>query len=329
MFYENVGEKMIKKFKENIGFVSAIISIISASGAIFSGVKIGISGLILCIDALLISILIIYIFVLERQLNKAEGKIESLHTLAEEKRIHSINYILNFEILKQDKNRKKTRQPYIQNSEFKFYVHNVANVNMADVEYEHTFYLERHDGLFDPLILHSAGELIQKQTYCIYGGKKINAMQIPISQNSIENQNNLRVKHQYFYLNKQEYHPSRFRILLSYWFKRKGKNWLAAPCETLKLHYYNKEEHFMRDDDVFVIFPKNYGAMFSGKMEIKLIYDYAERPFSVQLQRLPYSTGSHKMEFVSGFQYNEDATVYTCEVDSLDIHSVYFVIIKR
>lgn len=251
--------------------------------------------------------------------------------MSKDSRIHTINLILYLEALQKKENKYKLEKGsklYIQNAEFNFFVHNNELKSKAvDVEYEHIFYFERHDGMLDTLFLHSVGSLLHDKTYCEYKGEKIKPTMIN-SENELTHKGNQRITHCQFDLAKQKYHPSRFRLAASSKLQKLGKKWLCTQCEQLKVHYYNLKEYLTDGDETFVVVPQNYGKNFMGRATFCLIYDCPVKNYVVRLKKLSYGKGTQIIEPVSRFK-SKDSKIYTCEVEAFDINGIYFVNIQR
>lgn len=99
--------------------------------------------------------------------------------------------------------------------------------------------------------------------------------------------------------------------------------------EKLILHYCNKGGHTMNYSDVFTILPRNYGKTFSGKASFCLKYNDVEHPFLVSLFKLDCYKGKHEITLEKAFQRNQEGTEYSCDGVSLDINSIYFIIIEK
>lgn len=318
----------MKNLKENISFGASIFTFISAIVSTLAGFVTNCLALGIGLFSI---VLLICIIVLQRKLDNTESKIESLHVLSKDKRIHTINLILYLEALQKKENKNKPEKGsklYIQNAEFNFLIHNNELKSKAvDVEYEHIFYFERHDGLLDTLFLHSVGSLCREKTYCEYKGEKIKPTVIN-SENELTNKSNQRITHCQFDLAKQEYHPSRFRLAVSSKLQKLGKKWLCTQCEEIKVHYYNLKEYLTDGDETFVVVPQNYAKNFMGKATFCLKYDCPVKNYVVRLKKLSYGRGIKKIEPVGGFK-SKDSKIYTYEDESFDINSIYFVNIQK
>lgn len=314
----------MKLLKENISLLSSLISIITV---IVGWVCNSSANSFTLAMSILTIVLLVFVFIVDQKRFKAENKNKALQVLAKEKRVFSLNYILLFEYL-QSKN-KKTLKPSISYSKFKYHIHNVHNKKTADNEYEHEFGLKSHSGTFDPLIMYAVGELVEKEIYCLYNGKKIDPMQINDEQVRISNRNNNRISHFQFEFEKGEHRSFCLVNNLLIKLKKIFKIQSNIADDKLELHYYNKGGHFMSDNDVFTIFPQNYGKTFSCNASFRLEYDQVNHPFSVSLYKLPYNKGEYQIKPYKVFQRNNEGTVYTCEVDSLDVNSIYFITIEK
>lgn len=318
----------MKNLKENISFGASIFTFISAIVGALAGLVTNCLALGIGLFSI---VLLICIIVLQRKYDNIESKIESLYVLSMDRRIHTINLILYLETLQKKENKfnpKKGSKLYIQNAKFNFIVHNNKLKSKAvDVKYEHTFYFERHDGMLDTLFLHSIGSLCHEETYCEYKGEKIKPTVIK-SENELMNKGNQRITHCQFDLSKQKYHPSRFRLAVSSKLQKLGKKWLCTQCEQLTVHYYNFKEYLTDGDETFVVVPQNYGQIFMGGAKFCVEYDCPVENCAIRLKKLSYGRGVKEIEPVGGFK-SKDGKIFTCEVESLDIHGIYFVNIQR
>lgn len=203
---------------------------------------------------------------------------------------------------------------------------------MADVEYIHKFFIKKHNELFDVILLHAVGMIDDNQTYCLYNNKKVNRAEMAL-RTSVKSEYNKRVSPFYFSLPKQEQSPSRLKVLLSHFFSKVGINKLILQSDELQLHYYNVEEYSLENDEVFTIVPMNFGKLFfpDGKNGVKfcLKYDKNQPHLSVCLERLGYDRGKHEMVPVKPLYTGDDGKTYTCNINSLDVHSIYFIIIHK
>ena len=57
-------------------------------------------------------------------------------------------------------------------------------------------------------------------------------------------------------------------------------------------------------------------------------YDCPVENCAIRLKKLSYGRGVKEIEPVDGFK-SKDGKIFTCEVESLDIHGIYFVNIQR
>ncbi len=325
---------MKKTLNEIMGFGSNLITIITflvpsapiAIGVTFNSFAWGVGAFVI--------MLLIFIIIIMQKLVVFYGKYESLYALVKEQRIQTLNFILCLEAFPKTEEQKKMCKPYISDVEFHFFIrNNVTDKSMADVEYNHTFLLKRHDELFDVLLLHAVGQIEDKQTYCLYNNERVDRAEITHKQN-VKSEYNQRVSPYYFKLPKQEQCPSSLKVLLSYFFSKVGINKLILKCDELKLHYYNREEYSLKNDEVFTIVPMNYGKCFlnSGKkngVRFCLEYDKNQPHLSVCLEKLDYDRGKHEIIPVKPLYTGDDGKTYTCEIDFLDVHSIYFIIIKK
>ncbi len=295
----------MKLFKENISLVASIISIITVIvGWVCNAFESGAESFALVMSILTI-VLLVFVFIVDQKRFKAESKNKALQVLAKEKRVYSLNYVLLFEYLQGKK--RKISKPNISYSKFKYHIKNVHNQKMADIEYELEFGLKNHRGIFDPLIMHAAGELVEEELFCLYKNERIFPMQIEDDLARISNAINNRINHFQFKLKPQS----------------------SNLEEKLKLHYYNNGGHFMTYNDVFTILPRNYGRTFSGEASFCLEYNKVDYPFSVSLYKLAYYKGGYEVKFENAFQRNEEGTIYTCEERMLDVNSIYFIVIEK
>lgn len=148
------------------------------------------------------------------------------------------------------------------------------------------------------------------------------------SENELVNKSNQRITHCQFDLSKQEYHPSRVRLAASSKLQKLRKKWLCSQCEQLTAHYYNFKEYLTNGDETFVVVPQNYGKIFMGGATFCLEYECPVKKYEVRLKKLSYGRGTQEIEPVCRFK-TKDGKKFTCEVESLNIHGIYFVNILK
>lgn len=321
---------MKKILQEILGLSSNIITILTfllpsaplAVGIVFNSFAWGFGALA-----------VMLIIVVLQKLVVICGKYESLCSLVKEQRIQTLNFTLCLEAFPKTEQQRRSCKPYISDVKFQFIIHNKdQNKSMADVEYNHTFLVKKHNEIFDVFLLHAVEKIDDSKTYCLYNNEKVNRAEFA-QRPSVKSEYNRRVSHYYFSLPKQEQCPSRLKVLLSCFFSKVGINKLILKSEELQLHYYNKEEYSLENDEVFTIVPINFGKLFfpNGINGVKfcLKYDKNQPHLSVCLERLGYDRGKHEIVPVKPLYTGDDGNTYTCDIDSLDVHSIYFITIKR
>lgn len=311
--------------KENISFFASILGIISTIinaviGYTFDKFSFGVS--------LFVIVLLICVLILDQQVKKAERKFQVLYSLAQMKRVHSLNFILYFEALQRKNTQEKLRNPYIADSIFEFHITNSSDKDIVNVEYNHTFYVVRHNSSFDTFLLHTAGELDRESVCCTYENKKLDDATVPDTTSGVNNKNNQRISHYKFQIKKETNQPSRLRIILSFYLKKIKPDFFNIPSKELTIHYRNTKDHFMKDDEVFLIFPKNYGTLFTGKVTFRVQYDVIQKPCSIKLQRFFCNRKAGKID-EKPLYFKEQDQKYELILDSLDMNSIYFIVINR
>ena len=104
---------------------------------------------------------------------------------------------------------------------------------------------------------------------------------------------------------------------------------MKAREETLEFHYLTREEFHLEDDDIFVIYPQNYGKKFN--QEATFLFTF-EKPYfaDIQLLTLPYDCiVGGGLQYVAQFESTNHATVYACKVDCLKERNIYLVSIRH
>lgn len=322
----------MKNLKEHLTLISAIASLISAiTTVIFSYIpsnelKDFRFWFVILLSS---SVILVLNIILSLLVKDREAKIKSLFILSEQKRIHTLNFILFLESL--SKNRPQEygikNKPCIGNSSYCFHVHNnnVDNSDMADVDYNHTFDIGSHKKIFNTLILYSAGELVNDKVKCEYNNHEINRTlnELP---SIVKNKQNSRIMGCELGLDNHENNISKNKFLMLFRLKKYFKNNINVECNHLTFKYYTKNCHSVFDDEVFIIVPKNYGSRFLGEANIILKFDNTNDGINaVFLHVLQLNKG--KYHKVGAFDYN--GKEYSYNIRHLDLNSIYFVVIKR
>lgn len=119
----------MKNLKEHITIISAIVSLISAiATVVFSYIPSNeLKDFRFWLVILLSSCIILIInIILSFLLKQCEAKINSLYILSDQKRIHTLNFLLFLESLSKIRPQEYgiKNKPYIGNSSYCFHVHN-------------------------------------------------------------------------------------------------------------------------------------------------------------------------------------------------------------
>lgn len=304
---------IIKVWKYIIGLVelfSAIITIIVAfnidkdkNGIVFTT----------CIVVLIFITGVLYI-----QWLRANNILNALQVIVHRGRIHTVSYLVHLAFLENRfsttyDNESKKSSLRIEDAEFSFHYRKGNGIN-KDIEYHHKLLLVGHNRMLDILIMHTPGELVRvpqegleylKGVYLVYQGQTYSIMPEP-SVPEVYNR-----KNQIF---------DRVRCQLPP--RQEKKEWLDI-C------YQTRGGGNLTDDNVFVIYPKNFGKNFSGKAVFKVFFD---EPYfaDIQLMKLAYnSLISAEMQPVMTFNCANNSMHYACQIKNIDNNSVYFVVIKH
>lgn len=324
----------MKKLKEHLSLISALVSIISAIVTFVSSyipskeLRDFKFWFVILFSS---SIILIINIILSLLLKDREEKIQALFTLSNEKRIHTLNFILFLESLSKSYPKKYgvKNKPYIGNSSYCFHVHNndVDEDGMADVEYNHAFELGNHKKIFHTLVLYAAGELVTKEVTYKYNNRTMKA-NLNNPPSIVKNKQNTRIVCCELGLDNNKENISKNMFVILYWLKKFYKNNINIKCTDLKFHYYTKKCHSMLDDEVFIIIPKNYGSRILGEANITLRFDNIDNSINaVSLDVLQLNKGSKGTDRIGVFDY--DGKEYHYNVEHLDLNSIYFVVIKR
>lgn len=324
----------MKNLRKHIALISSIVSLISAiATVVFSYIPSNeLKDFKFWFVILLTSSIILIInVILSLLLKDREEKIQALFTLSNEKRIHTLNFILFLESLSKSNPQEYgvKSKPYIGNSSYSFHVHNnkVDQDNMADVQYSHTFYLGSHKKIFHALILYSAGELVKEKVSYEYNNHEMRAA-LNNPPSLVVNRQNKRIVCCAFGLNNHKKNISKIRFVMLYLLKKIFKSDINIKCPDLKFNYYTKNCHSIDDDEVFIIVPKNYGSRFLGEANISLKFDVPDDSIiTVFLEVLQLNKGSKGTNIIGDFDY--DGKEYHYNLGHLDLNSIYFVVIKR
>lgn len=324
----------MKNLKEHISLISSIVSLVSViATAIFSYIpsnelKDFRFWLVILLSS---SIILIINIILSFLLKQREAKIKSLYILSDQKRIHTLNFVLFLESLSKSHQQEYgiKNKPYIGNSSYCFHVHNnnKDSNDMADVEYNHTFDIGSHKKIFNALILYSAGELVKEKVKCEYNNHAI-SVSLDDLPSIVKNKQNSRIMGCVLGLNDHENNISKNKFLMLFRLKKYFKNNINIECNHLRFNYYTKNCHSVSDDEVFIIVPQNYGSRFLGGANITLKFDDANHGVNaVFLHVLQLNKG--KYNNIDGFDYNDKEYEYSFNIRKLDLNCIYFVVIKR
>lgn len=266
-----------------------------------------------CIIILVLSSVTIYVCLIS-----AYSKLYTLRILVHRGRVATINYITYLDFLEYRFHRKYDNNPKINdiivtNSEFKFYIHNIYNnTDYVDVDYNHKFHLIKHGGEFDALILHSNGTLVRE-----------------IDKNQIKQGIFIIYLHNFYLINPQLFTGDISNI----------KNQIidrvqcALPSmkedkEILEFHYRINNEFNIKEDEIFVVYPYNYGKKFNKTAKFTLLFDESYCA-DIQLLTLPYNyIVGGGIKRIAQFQ-TADYKMYQCSIKSLKSKNIYFISIRK
>lgn len=294
-----------------INIAAAIITIVMAVNENeFSFVLFSCGVLLVC------STIFLYV-----QLARANNKLCALKILAHRGKVYTTNFIVYLDFLRNKfndvyDNEPKTNSLYIKHCEFNFhYLNKDGDESKVDIDYLHRFWLSKHKGKLDFLILHSNGHLRRRNkteneqddtgVYIRYQEEKFQLIPKPCVSDTVNTRNQV--------LDRVECSlPKK-----------------VAKKELLEFHYQNEGGGNLQEDAAFVIYPQNYGKKFSEEAIISVTYD---RPYcaDIQLVKLPYGTIRNSgMQHVAKLKSCDGGKCYRCCIDSVDIKSIYLVIVKR
>ena len=208
-------------------------------------------------------------------------------------------------------NEPKTNNLIISKSEFSFHFLNQdENEHNVDVEYRHTFNVIRHGKKFDVLILHALGKLIRSpQDYesasVTYQDRYYPVMPEPCTGNMRNSYNQI--------LDRVQWHIPEMEM----------------REEKLEFYYKIKREFNLHEDEVFVVYPQNYGKKFYKEAKFKLRF---EAPYfaDIQLLALPYDCVQRGgLRYISQFESLDGGKRYECTVKSLKAKNIYLITIRH
>lgn len=272
-------------------------------------------GLMICILFLIGSSILLYLRWL-----REHSRLRALRILAHRGRVNTINYMVYLDFLTHKfhndyDNEPKTSNLKITRSEFTFRFFNncvSGDKDVIDVDYRHTFHLTKHGKKFDALILHAIGSLErdpkkfnrEESVFIIYQDKHYSIIPEPCN-GDMRNQHNQVL--------------DRVQCSLPE---------MKAREETLVFHYRVNGEFDINDDDIFVIYPRNYGKKFNKEATFQLIFD---APYFADIQlltlRYDYVLGG-AIQYVAQFE-SEGGKLYSCTVKSLKEKNIYMISIRH
>lgn len=211
-------------------------------------------------------------------------------------------------------NEPKTNSLVITRSEFTFHFFNGGEEKVIDVDYQHTFHVIKHGKKFDALILHAIGNLVR----------------IPQVVDS-EHNKSAYIKYQ------DNYYPIIPKPCIGDMRNHRNQVLDRVQCslpamnrreEILNFHYRVEKEFDTEDDDIFVIYPYNYGKKFNKEALFQLSFD---EPYfaDIQLLTLRYDyIINGPIQYVARF-ISEEGKIYKCKVDSLKERNIYMISIRH
>ncbi|WP_122788758.1 hypothetical protein [Intestinibacillus sp. Marseille-P6563] len=251
---------------------------------------------------------------------REHSRLRALRILAHRGRVNTINYMVYLDFLTHKfnndyDNEPKTSSLIITRSNFTFHFFNgCADNKVIDVDYRHTFHLIKHGKKFDALILHAIGSLVR----------------IPEKNDSRENPSTfIKYQDKYYSIIPEpctgDMRNQRNQVLDRVQCSIPA---MKAREETLEFHYRINGEFDVDDDDIFVIYPRNYGKKFNKEATFQLLFDdlyFAD----IQLLTLRYDyVIGGAIQYVAQFE-SDDGKTYTCTVKSLKERNIYMISIRH
>lgn len=272
-------------------------------------------GLMVCILFLIGSSIYLYL-----RWVREHSRLRALRILAHRGRVNTINSMVYLDFLTHKfhddyDNEPKTSSLKITRSNFTFHFFNgCADNKVIDVDYRHTFHLIKHGKKFDALILHAIGSL----------------MRVPAKIGSKENSSTfIKYQDRYYSIIPEpctgDMRNQRNQVLDRVQCSIPA---MKAREETLEFHYRINGEFNVDDDDIFVIYPRNYGKKFNKEATFQLFFD---APYFADIQlltlRYDYVIGG-AIQYVAQFE-SDDGKIYTCTVKSLKERNIYMISIRH
>lgn len=298
-----------------VNILGAIVTIITATINLFTHSENRLLGviIIICGFALLIISASLYLCWF-----REHSRLRALRILAHRGRVNTINYMVYLDFLDHKfhddyDNEPKANSLIITRSEFTFHFFNACeNTKIIDVDYKHTFHIIKHQKKFDALILHAMGKMVRKMdmvekshTYIKYQNQYYSILPEPCTGDMWNLRNQV---------------LDRVQCSLPA---------MKALEETLEFHYRINDEFNSEEDDIFVIYPKNYGKKFKKESTFKLTFD-APYFADIQLLTLPYDrVVSGPIQYVAQFENNQNGKEYTCRIPSLEDSNIYMIAIRH
>lgn len=273
-------------------------------------------SLVICIFVLIFSTILLYI-----QWQKEHNRLQALRILAHRGKVNTINYMIYLDFLKHKfhdnyDNEPKTNDLIIGKSKFSFHFLNRGDSNKKhniDVKYKHTFCILKHKGRFDILILHALGELVSdfkqsgsddnRNIYITYQEKEYLLVSQPCTGDM-----------------RNQYNQILDRVQCPLPAMEKNE-------EALTLKYRINKEFDPENDDVFIIYPQNYGKKFKGSVKFEISFDKSYFA-DIRLLTLPYNYMiGGGIQSIAQFESKEDGKKYECEIRSLKEKNMYMIAI--
>ena len=248
--------------------------------------------------------------------DRLRGRRDALRNLYRNGKIHTINYVLGLEELRNRTTNPKSNDLVLSKAEFTFSIDN-TNITTespwADVAYRHTFDLAEKQGCraieADFVILHAYGGM--RDTYFNYNNNQKNTPIYPeaIPENIGDIPVNRRLARCKFNFGWNPLHPA-------------GK---------LEFGYRIDGEHsFENKLESFVIYPKNYAAKIQNGMSFQVTY--AVKPSitpSIKICKHSVENGRFNMEEVRAeVPEAPDEKTFIRSVSSVDMDCIYFVLVR-
>ena len=234
-------------------------------------------------------------------------------------RIHTVSYLALMDYLEHYVKGITGKEPkkanlIIKKAKFTFNYSADEHSLCKNVIYEHSLLVTGKNRSIDIVIMHTPGKIVRQPedysahlegAYILYQDKKYSIVPVPII-GDVRNQNN-----QIF-----------DRIRKDLYRGDQNDEWI-------KICYQNWGGGDLDDDSVFVIYPRNYGKRFKGEAKFEVNFD---EPYNatIELKAIPYDCLiDSNMRSLGSFEVTEDKMHYVFRLKKVNVHFVYFVMIRN